>query len=154
MNDRFIGFIDFVFKKKVLIKRWYHLTQAVFSEISEMSDQKTIRFNPYCLLRKFQSKDNTVQPILSFWKSLTKRQYGSANIVFTGSFDQKRIRFNPDIVFSENFDEKTWQFNPYCLFRMLVLTNRQYSSAHIVFSENSDQKTIQLNPYCFLRKFR
>ena len=55
-----------------------------------------------------------VQPILSFLKSLTKRQNGSANnIVFIGSFDQKRIRFNPNVVFSENFDEKTMRlFDP------------------------------------------
>ena len=48
----------------------------------ENFDQKTIRFNPYCPYWKFWAKDNTVQPILSFKKTLTKRQYGSTHIVF------------------------------------------------------------------------
>ena len=81
----------------------------------ENFDQKTIRFNPYCLLRKSPIKNNTVQPILSFEKIFTKRQYGSTHIVFWENFHQKKI----------------W-FNPYCLLRK-ILTKRQYGSTHIVF---------------------
>ena len=36
-------------------------------------DQKTIWFNPYCLLREFSPKENIVQPTLSFKTVLTKR---------------------------------------------------------------------------------
>ena len=61
----------------------------------ENFDQKTIRFIPYCLYWKFWPKDNTVQPILSFKKIFTKRQYGLTHIVFQENFHQKTIRFNP-----------------------------------------------------------
>ena len=61
----------------------------------EHFDQKTIRFKPYCSYRKFWPKDNTVQPILSFNKIFTKRQYGSTHIVFQKNFHQKTIRFKP-----------------------------------------------------------
>ena len=48
----------------------------------ENFDQKTIRFIPYCLYWKSWPKDNTVQPILSFKKIFTKRQYDLNHIVF------------------------------------------------------------------------
>ena len=64
---------------EILIKRLYGATHIALIENFE---QKTIRFNPYCLLRKISPKDNVVQPILSFKKTLSKRQYGSTHIVF------------------------------------------------------------------------
>ena len=57
-----------------------------------------------------------VQPILSFKKILTKKQYGSTHIVFYENLDQKTIWFNL-IVLLENFDLKTLWFSLRCHFR-------------------------------------
>ena len=45
----------------------------------ENVDQRTTQFNPYCVLRTFLPRDNTVHPI----------------IVFLESFGEKTIWFNP-----------------------------------------------------------
>ena len=97
--------------------------------------QKTKLFNPYCLLRKFSPKDNTVQPILSFEKN----------------FDQKTIRFNPYCLLRK-FWPKDNTVQPILSFKK-IFTKRQYGSIHIVFLENFDQKTKQFNPYSLCWKF-
>ena len=95
--------------KNLLIKRQYG---SIYRAFFENFDQKTTRFNPYCLLRKFWSRDNSIHSITAFlenfdqktirfkpycpyWKFWKKRQYGSTDIVFLQNFDQKEIRFNP-----------------------------------------------------------
>ena len=97
---------------KFLTKRQHGSTHAVFFD---SFNQKTILFKPYCLLGNFWpkynmfeftlsflkiwSKDNMVQPILTFPIILTKRDYGSTDVAFWEHFDQKIL------------------FTPYCLSR-------------------------------------
>ena len=88
----------------------------------ENFDQKTIRFNPYCLLRKSPIKNNTVQPILSFEKIFTKRQYGSTHIVFWEKFWSKGKTVKPILSFKK------------------IFTKRKNGSTHIFFSRKFSPK--------------
>ena len=59
--------------KKVLERRQY-VSPNIF--LFKSLQQKTISFNPCSFLRNSSPKDNTAHPTLSFWKILSKRQYG------------------------------------------------------------------------------
>ena len=98
----------------------------------ENFDQKTIRFNLYYSYWKFWAKDYMVQPILSFKKSFTKRQYGFNPYCLLRKILIKRQYGSTHIVFWENFHQKTILFNPYCLLRR-ILIKRQNGQTHIVF---------------------
>ena len=101
----------------------------------ENFQQKTIWFNPYCPYWTLWTKDNMVQPILSFSKVLSKRQYGSAN-------NSPLRRFWP----------KANMVQP-ILSLLNIFNKRQYGSIHIILIENFEQKTIWFNPYCLFWKF-
>ena len=149
---------------RILNKREYGSTHIVFLESFV---QKTICFNPYCLLRIFSPKDNMVQlilsfktiftkdnmvePILFFKKIFTISQYGSTHIVVFQSFVQNAIWFSPCCLFWKFCpkDKMVWSIFPFSN----VSAKTQYGSNHIVVIETFDQKTIWFNPYCLFRKF-
>ena len=122
-----------MFYRKISNKRQYGSTHIIFWESFH---QKTMRFNPYWILRKFSLKDNTVQPILSFERVFTKRKYGSTHIVSWEKFWPKGNTVQPIL---SSFKK--------------IFTKRQYGSIHTVFQENFHQKKIRFKPYCLLRKF-
>ena len=87
-----------------------------------------------------------LQPMLSFKKILTKRQYGATHNVFFESLNQKTIWFNPYFSF-QKFQTKDNIVQPELSFKK-ILTKRQYGSTNIIFFGNFYQKTIWFHPEC------
>ena len=101
----------------------------------ENFNQETIRFNAYCLLRKYWVENNTFELILSFKKMLIKIQYCSIHIIFFWKILAKRQSCSP-------------------ILSLNILIKGHYVSNHIVFIENDDRKTIiRLNLFRLLRNF-
>ena len=112
-----------------MIKRLY---SSIHIALIENFEQMTIRFNQYCLLTKYWSKDTTFQTTESSKKVLNKKNSWT------------------HIVFLENFDQETIWFNPYSILRNFWrkwFSLVQFGSIHIVFLKKFDQKSIKINPY-------
>ena len=151
-----------------MIKRLY---SSIHIALLENFEQMTIRFNQYCLLTKYWSKDNTFQTTESSKKVLNKKN-SWAHIVFLENFDQETIWFNPYSILRNFWGKwfnlvqfgsilyshfgKIWSkvYQDESILPLLkTLSKWQYGSTNIVFMQNIDQKIMGLNPWSVLRTF-
>ena len=107
-----------------------------------------------------------VQPILTFSKILTKREYGSTDLASLKNFDKKIMLFNPSCVFREflpkdntphliqSFKKVLTKENmvQHWLSFQSILTKRQQVLTHIVFQETFDLNILWFNRRCLFQK--
>ena len=127
------------------MKRQNSLIQKVF--VGSFVEN-TVRFNPYCLLRKCWVEYNTFQLILSFKKILIKRNYCLVHLTFLENFNHKTIYFNPYCLLRKFWSKSNTVQPIFSLLKMLI--ERQYKT--IYDWSKSSKKATWLHPYRLLIK--